>query len=1048
MSKSKHAAGRFAPVWLLTAVFAAVPVNVFGQITEIKVTTRKREESLQDVPIAVSAISTEQIERQGLTELKKLVQNQPSVKFDQSFGPSDNRITIRGLSNTRGRSNVAFLVDGIDVTTENLIVAGSGLLANRRLLTDVQRVEIVKGPQSALFGRSAFAGALSYVTKEPTEELDGKINLDVGDYGKRTIEGAVGGPLTDTLGFRVSGTTWNEDGYYQNSVSGENVGGTDGYGTAATLVWKPTDLFKIKGRVEYSDESYDPRAVVNIQGTQAFLLPNSAKEIPRPVNTALLSGSVQPTQPIRLDGTPLPRDPSIVTGAPVTAAETQKQGSSGTNLFNFGTYCPGVTPYDPAVNITSPTNPAAFCLPRLISSAAGRKVTASENPRTGTDYPGTTTETFRASLQASMDLGYGLLTSYTGWTDFDSTDQYDQDHQAISRPDTLLGAQEANTIGATDQFSQEFRFQTQFDGPVNFTGGLLYWSEDRNLTDLNWITFCSPYGRNVAGSIQPLRDGNGNIVQLLDDGGSLLSVNDPTTGALSEVSGICDGTVGAGGYTTLTSYQAYRNLVDRPRLVDRNQNGIQDPGEQILNGQTAGHWGADTRHWSIYGVVEWKMTDDLVLTLEDRFVRERFRLVKPGSSNCTKSSFAQGSNPTSPWLDVPSNLGPFCDLEKVTYNILFLPATDPIGRDPTTNNFTWDLVEGSTTSSYNTPKITLDWSPWEGTKIYTYYAFAQKPGGINQLTGGGGAEPPGTDDERFDPEKMKAWEIGLKTGFELGGFWQVNTSGFLQDYTDKQVGIQVVSPDGISQPKVVNASGAQVWGFEFETLWQPAFMEGLTLGLAGTLLDATYTDWVDDTRNLVKAATYGDCPLVYKLGNVVSSNLADFTIVDTSGANFIDVNGNVETRDGVINDRDAQPTAFCRLNYAGNDLERTPDQAYSASASLQRPFMDTPFEYLVEVSGSYQSERWLDPENLTQLDENALMDVRIGLTSDRWDFIAYVDNVLDDDTFKTAGSGPDFGQQVTELGFTAGFGTTHYFATLPDPRVFGVRAAYRFGEGR
>ena len=191
MSTTKNANSLVASAWIAVAIGSSVPVTVLAQIEEVVVTTRKREENLQDIPLAVSAITAEQIQRQGINSLADVVQNQPSVKFDQSFGPADNRITVRGLSNTRGRSNVAFLIDGIAVTTENLISAGSGLLANRRLLSDVERIEVVKGPQSALFGRSAFAGAISYITKEPGDEFEGRVNLDVGDYGRRTVDGGI-----------------------------------------------------------------------------------------------------------------------------------------------------------------------------------------------------------------------------------------------------------------------------------------------------------------------------------------------------------------------------------------------------------------------------------------------------------------------------------------------------------------------------------------------------------------------------------------------------------------------------------------------------------------------------------------------------------------------------------------------------------------------------------------------------------------------------------------------------------------------------------------
>ena len=109
--------------------------------------------------------------------------------------------------------------------------------------------------------------------------------------------------------------------------------------------------------------------------------------------------------------------------------------------------------------------------------------------------------------------------------------------------------------------------------------------------------------------------------------------------------------------------------------------------------------------------------------------------------------------------------------------------------------------------------------------------------------------------------------------------------------------------------------------------------------------------------------------------------------------------------------------------------------------AIQRPFFDTEFEYLFQVEGQWQDERWQEPENLVKLADFATMNVRLGLTSDSWEVLAYLDNALDQDTFTTGGSGPDFG-------FTAGFGTSHYFATLPDPRVFGVRANFRFGPGR
>jgi outer membrane receptor protein involved in Fe transport len=1025
MSTTKKANHLVASAWIAVAVASAAPIAALAQIEEVVVTTRKREENLQDIPLAVSAISAEQIQRQGINSLADVVQNQPSVKFDQSFGPADNRITVRGLSNTRGRSNVAFLIDGIDVTTENLISAGSGLLANRRLLSDVERIEVVKGPQSALFGRSAFAGALSYITKEPGDEFEGRVNLDVGDYGRRTVDGGVSGPLTDTISLALSGVQFNEDGYYTNSLTGGDVGGSDGVGGALTAMWRPTDAVKIKGRLETSKEHYDPRAVVNVQGDEPVFLTDDAKAIVSPI----LTGDVY--------------------GRP----DWQKASSGGTNLFNFGTYCPK-SGFDP-LNI-APGAPG-FCLPRNVGDADGHVVSLSEDPHTGSDYPGTDTRTFRASLLASIDLGYGLVSSYTGWTDFNSTDIYDQDYQASTaldfngngqvpytfdangnvvggRLDTLMGHQGSSQETDTKQFSQEFRYETQLDGPWKLTGGVLYWQDHRLLRDRNYIVSCSPFSRDQS-TTSPLLDGDGNPV--LDGNGN--PVSDPTTGSLAQVAGLCDGDPAYAA--TLTSWQdLYRQV------------GVDDPVNfpRATPGATASTWDATTRHWSFYARVDWALTDELNLSLEDRFVNEESSMTKPSGSSCSELAFVPGSYNSvnaggatrSAWLDQTRTL---CDNERVMFGYVNNEILTPPNVLPV--ELTWRYIEGSTSSSYNTPKLTLDWSPIEDTKLFFSYAYAQKPGGINALIGGGGSTPPTLENERFDPEKLKAYELGLKTQFEAAGFWQFNSSLFFQDYTAKQVSIQVLDNAGVANPRVVNASGAEVWGFEFEAIWQPEFMEGLLLSLSGTLLDAEYTDWTDDTRNLVRAAAYGSCPLVYKYTGrdgveQVVEDPADITIEDTTRNQDGSFNN-----DG-IDSSDPQPVAFCRLDYAGNELERTPTQSYAASMRIQRPFLDTPYEYLFELSGSWQSERWAEPENLVEFDSYALMDLRIGLVSDQWEVIAYVDNVLDDNTFKTGGSGPDFGDQVTDLGFTAGLGTTHYFANMPDPRVFGIRAGYRFGAGR
>lgn len=233
---------------------------------------------------------------------------------------------------------------------------------------------------------------------------------------------------------------------------------------------------------------------------------------------------------------------------------------------------------------------------------------------------------------------------------------------------------------------------------------------------------------------------------------------------------------------------------------------------------------------------------------------------------------------------------------------------------------------------------------------------------------------------------------------------QTNASFFFQDYTDKQVATQILAPSGDLQPRILNAGGAEVWGLELELTYQPDFVEGLSLFAAYTYLDAEYTEFDVTTGSMQRAAGNGSC-------NVVD--------------------------DGTGN-------ATCEYNFSGRKLERTPDNAVVLTANFTRQFFKQDFDWFLDTNAIWQDERYASEDNFSTFDSYWLVDSRLGLTSEQWEIIGYVDNVFDDDTVLTGGTGPDFSNQVTELGFTAGFGVSHWFANLPDPRTVGVRASYRF----
>ena len=218
------------------------PDSQAGVLEVIVVTAQKREQNLQDVGIAVTAFTGDQMRELGFQSTTDLVSHTPGLRYVSNFGDGNNAaFSLRGVGLNDfaeiNESAVAVYVDEIYHAT----LAGLGFQ-----LFDIERTEVLKGPQGTLFGRNATGGLVHFVTKKPTDEFEGYVDATYGKYDQVRLEAAAGGPLGETLAARVSVLYHDHDGYRDSRVPGvASANSTDIYSVRGQLLFTPTDDLEI-----------------------------------------------------------------------------------------------------------------------------------------------------------------------------------------------------------------------------------------------------------------------------------------------------------------------------------------------------------------------------------------------------------------------------------------------------------------------------------------------------------------------------------------------------------------------------------------------------------------------------------------------------------------------------------------------------------------------------------------------------------------------------------------------------------------------------------
>ena len=244
MLNKKHISTLAASAMCL--VIAGVSHAQNRTIEEVTVTAAKKEQTLQEIPVAVSVISGDAIEKAQILDLSDLQSIVPSLRINTLQNSANTNFIIRGFGN--GANNpgiepsVGVFIDGV---YRSRSAAQIGDLPN------LERVEVLRGPQSTLFGKNASAGVISVVTRAPDGESRGKISATVGNYDQTVFKAQVEGGLTDNIAFDLSGSFNNRNGYIKNEATGSDLNDRDRMSLRGQLVFNPSDDTRIRVIADY-----------------------------------------------------------------------------------------------------------------------------------------------------------------------------------------------------------------------------------------------------------------------------------------------------------------------------------------------------------------------------------------------------------------------------------------------------------------------------------------------------------------------------------------------------------------------------------------------------------------------------------------------------------------------------------------------------------------------------------------------------------------------------------------------------------------------------
>lgn len=727
-------------------------------IEEITVYAQKVEESIQDVPIAVTAMTGEAMQDLKIERGEELLRAVPNVNFSKNNFSTYN-FSIRGV----GTKAVSASSDPAVAVSFN----NAPLIRNRLFeqeFFDVQRVEVLRGPQGTLYGRNATAGVVNMLPIMPTNEFEADIKAELGNYNTKRTSGMLNIPMGETLALRASGAMTKRDGFDYNTVTGKDVNDRDLFSTRLILDWQPSDNFNANFIWQHFEED-DMRSRTGKQlctrddGPEIVgetVVPDEAHDVIGYRSAFSQGCKAESLYSDSAYGTPNAKSLGFITaisgiGANLGVDENRQSVKKikTTDIFADVKQSKNLreisTSYDPTFKAENDL--FQFNLEWGISDGLtfhSQTTYAKDDYYSSQDYNRYVSQPLFNDSEGLFFIDRGNGNALTPMPHSGPTPGGVFTDPQLGPSDRMLAVDISRSDN--EQFSQEIRLQSDFDGPFNFSLGANYLdfeSQDDYYVFNNLFSYMARYIYNNNG-----------------DGEGLTTLN-------------CDGLGKNNNECVYVDPNSLENINDEGHNYFLSRNLI------------------NTKSKAVFGEAYFNFTDDVKLTTGLRYtVDTKTSTPMPTQLLLGAQHNAEGEIESSG----PATGG------RISRGLLALPD----------KRQEWKAFTG---------RAVLDWkgeTPFtDETLMYVSLSHGYK---------GGGTNPPRMDidptvvqfqplESDFKPEYVNAIEFGTKNSL-LGGTMQLNTTAFYYDYKDYQVS-QIV--DRISLNENFDA---ETYGFEVEGLWQ------------------------------------------------------------------------------------------------------------------------------------------------------------------------------------------------------------------------------------